>query len=109
MFLLSQSSYPRPILYLCKQGVAALFSFFRNHHFQNAARWARGSVLKGTARRILKIMISEVATEGRILDLSYTHVNKGSPPSLVFFEMNIFKMRRAGPGAPYLRGPRAAF
>ena len=28
MFLLSQSIYPRPILYLCKQGVAALFSFF---------------------------------------------------------------------------------
>ena len=35
-------TYPRPILYLCKQGVAALFSFFRNEHFQNAARWARG-------------------------------------------------------------------
>ena len=44
-----------------------------------------------------------------ILDPSYTYVNKGSPPSLVFFEIIIFKMRRAGPGAPYLRGPRAAF
>ena len=44
-----------------------------------------------------------------ILDPSYTYVNKGSPPSLVFFEIIIFKMRRAGPGALYLRGPRAAF
>ena len=40
-----------------------------------------------------------------ILDLSYTYVNKGSPPSLVFSEMNIFKMRRAGPGAHVLKGP----
>ena len=71
MFLLSQSIYPRPILYLCKQGVAALFSFFRNHHFQNAARWARGPVLKGPARRILKMMISEVATEGRTRPILY--------------------------------------
>ena len=66
------------------------------------------------------MMISEVATEGRIygysnfvplgwtlpfLDLSYTYVNKGSPRSLVFFEMSIFKMRRAGPGAHVLKGP----
>ena len=71
MCLLSQSIYPRPILYLCKQGVAALFSFFRNHHFQNAARWARGPVLKGPARRILKMMISEVATEGRTRPILY--------------------------------------
>ena len=61
----------RRILYLCKQGVAALFSFFRNHHFQNAARWARGPVLKGPARRILKMMISEVATEGRTNPILY--------------------------------------
>ena len=40
-----------------------------------------------------------------ILDPSYTYVNKGSPPSLVFSEMNIFKMRRAGPGAHVLKGP----
>ena len=40
-----------------------------------------------------------------ILDPSYTYVNKGSPPSLVFFEMNILKMRRAGPGAHVLKGP----
>ena len=32
-------------------------------------------------------------------------VNMGSPPSLVFFEMNIFKMRRAEPGAHVLKGP----
>ena len=64
-------TYPRPILYLYKQGVAALFSFFRNHHFQNAARWARGPVLKGPARRILKMMISEVATEGRTRPILY--------------------------------------
>ena len=78
--------------------------FVRNHHFQNAARWARGPVLKGPARRISKMMISEVATEV-VLDLSHTYVNKGSPPSLVFFEMNIFKMRLAGPGAHVLKGP----
>ena len=40
-----------------------------------------------------------------ILDLSYTYVNKGSPPSLVFFEIIIFKMRRAGPGAHVLKRP----
>ena len=66
------------------------------------------------------MMISEVATEGGIydygnfvplgwtlpfLDLSYTYDNKGSPLSLVFFEMYIFKMRRAGPGAHVLKGP----
>ena len=36
-----------PILYLCKQGVAALFIFFRNEHFQNAARWAQGPRTSG--------------------------------------------------------------
>ena len=41
-----------------------------------------------------------------ILDLSYTYVNKGSPPSLVLFEIIIiFKMLAAGPGAHVLKGP----
>ena len=108
-------AYPRPILYLCQQGVAALFSSFRNHHFQNAARWARGPELKGPARHILTMMISEVATEGRIygygnvvllgwtlpiLDLSYTYVNKESPPSLVFF-----RNEHSQNAARWARGP----
>ena len=43
-----------------------------------------------------------------ILDLSYTYVNKGSPPSLVLFEIIIFKMLAAGPGAHVLKGPAAS-
>ena len=78
--------------------------FFRNHHFQDAARWARGPVRKGPARRILKMMISEVATEGHTIPILYL-CKQASPPSLVFFEMNIFKMRRAGPRAHVLKGP----
>ena len=43
-----------------------------------------------------------------ILDPSYTYVNKGSPPSLVLFEIIIFKMLAAGPGAHVLKGPAAS-
>ena len=64
MFLLSQSIYPRPILYLCKQGVAALFNFFRNHHFQNAARGPLRYGAPGPTRRILNMMISKKTKEG---------------------------------------------
>ena len=100
MFLLSQSIYPRPTLYLCKQGVAALFSFFRNHHNQNAARWARGPVLKGPARRILKMIISEVATERRTIPILYL-CKQGVVPLFSFFRNEHFQN-----AARWAQGPR---
>ena len=58
MFLLSQNIYPRPIQYLCKQGVAALFSFFEMNIFKMRRAGPGAHVLKGPARRILKMLIS---------------------------------------------------
>ena len=109
MFLLSKSIYPRPIIHLCKQGVAALFSFFRNHSFQNAARWARGPVLKGPARRILEKMISKVATEGRTRPILYL-CKQGVAALFSFFRNEHFQnAARWARGPTYLRGPRDAF
>ena len=98
MFLLSQSIYPRPIIYLCEQVVAALFRFVRNHHFQNAARWARGPVLEGPARRILKMMIFEVATEDCTRPILYL-CKQGVAALFSFFSKSSFsKCGALGPG-----------
>ena len=54
--------------------------------------------------RILKMMISEVATEGRTRPILYL-CKQGVASLFSSFEMNIFKMRLAGPGAHVLKGP----
>ena len=94
------------MLYLYKQGVAALFSFFRNHHFQNAARRARGPVLKGPVRRILKMMISEVAPEGRTRPILY--LCKQGVAALFSFWNEHFQNTARWARGPCTKGARAS-